>query len=183
MTRPQYIILLTLSALVVVTVLAILGANLGFFPGAQQSQLAKWGPAGALAEIIALFSFVAKIIFGKQPGRFSLLIGPPETPSNLRDFDITLIEWVQENCFVLYGQNSREKVRVVPSRIGRGFRVQFPAGLVEKINPEEAMELQLKDRKGNQWNVKPFLPFENVMPLSVVEPIEKIVRDYGDEGA
>jgi hypothetical protein len=169
---------------VVVTVLAILSANLGLFGlDAQRSQLARWGPAGALGEIIALFSFVAKIIFGRQSGRFALLIGPPEAPQNMRNFDITRIQWVQKDCFVLYGQKSRERVKIVPSRIGRGFRVQFPEGLAGRINPEEALELQLMDTKGNEWHVKPFLPFENVMPLSVVAPIQKLTRDYGDDEA
>ena len=45
------------------------------------------------------------------------------------------------------------------------------------------MELHLKDKKGNQWSIGPFLPFENVMPLTVIEPIEKLIRDYGDDGA
>jgi hypothetical protein len=184
MSRPQYIILLTLSGLVVVTVLAILAANLGLVgSAAQTSQLAKWGPAGALAEIIALFSFVAKIIFGKQAGKFTLLIGPPEIPPQMRSFDISRIHWMQESCFVLYGENSRARVKVVPSRIGRGFRIQFPEGLVDKINPEEALELELQDNKGNRWRVSPFLPFENVMPLTVVSPLEKLAGDYGDDGA
>jgi hypothetical protein len=68
MSRPQYIILPTLAALVVVTVLAILGANLGFFPGAQESQLAKWGPAGALGEIILLFFDCGKDHFRQAAG-------------------------------------------------------------------------------------------------------------------
>jgi hypothetical protein len=184
MSRPQYVILLTLAALVILTVLAILSANLGLFGiDAQKSQLARWGPAGALAEIIALFSFVAKLIFGKQGGKFALLLGPPEVPDSMKNFDITRIHWAQKDCFVLYGQRSRERVKIVPSRIGRGFRVQFPEGLSSRINPEEALELQLLDSKGNQWYVKPFLPFENVMPLSVVASLEKLASDYGDDEA
>src|SRR5260370_25600247 len=102
MGKPQNIILFTLSGLVILTVVAILSANLGFPPGAQQSQLAKWGPAGVLVEIITLFGFVAKALFGKRYDKRydkpSLVIGPPEKPPAMREFDITRIGSTKRKC-------------------------------------------------------------------------------------
>lgn len=181
MSRAKYIILLTLAGLVILTVLAILGANLGFFPGAQQSQLAKWGPAGALAEIIALFSFVAKFIFAKPSFKSSLVLGPPQKPPTMREFDISRIQWTSDKCFVLYGQNKRKRIKLVPYRTGAGFRVLLPEGVLENATDDDPLELDLTDKKGNRWCVEPFLPAENVLHLSVVEEIDKLVADYQDE--
>jgi hypothetical protein len=76
MNRPQYLVLIVLTLLVVLTVLAVLAAGLGYFPNAKDS-LTKWGPAGALVQIIALFVFVTKSLFSKAGARVSLLLGPP----------------------------------------------------------------------------------------------------------
>lgn len=181
MSRPHYIILLTLSGLVILTVLAILSANLGYPAGAEHSQLARWGPAGALAEIIALFAFVAKTIFGKPSGKPSLVIGPPERPANMREFDISRIRWLPDECFVVYGQNKRKRIKLVRHRVGQGFRVLLPDGLLETIGNEDVLELELKDAKGNRWYVEPFLPNENVLRLSVGEDVNKLVAEYAGE--
>lgn len=182
MSRAHYIILLTLSGLVILTVLAILGANLGFFPGAETSSLAKWGPAGALAEIIALYVFVGKAVFGTRPsGKPSLVIGPPERPASIRDFDIRRIQWAHDKCFVVYGENKRRPIKLVRHRTGDGFRVLLPDGLLEAIGNEDVLELELKDTKGNRWYVEPFLPNENLLRLSVGEDVKKIIAEYAVE--
>ena len=108
--------------------------------------------------------------------RYSLLIGPPE---NLRSFDITLINWDNDACFLVCG-GSKEKIGLVRSRVGPTFRVNIPYKLLEKAR-EEAIALDLKDRKGNRWEVRSFYLYENLLPLSLVESIEKIIHDYGEE--
>jgi hypothetical protein len=117
---------------------------------------------------------------GKEPPqketRYSLLIGPPE---NLRNFDITLINWDNDACVLVCGE-LREKIGLVRARVGPTFRVNIPHKLLEKVR-EEAVTLDLKDKKGNRWEVRSFYLYENLLPLSLVESIEKIVKDYGEE--
>jgi hypothetical protein len=173
MSRPQYLVLVALTALVVLTVLAVLGAGLGLFPEAKES-LTKWGPVGALAEIIALFSFVTKALFSRVG--LALLLGPPR---ELPDFDITRIEWAEEDCVVRAGEK-RERVKLVPARAGGSFRVQLPHGFLDTVDGQQAIELSLKDAKGNRWSVRPFFPLENMVPLFLVESEEKIIADYGE---
>jgi hypothetical protein len=176
MNRPQYLVLVALTVLVVLTVLAVLGAGLGLFPAAKDS-LTRWGPVGALAEIIALFGFVTKALFSKQTGhRLSLLLGPP---MELRDFDITRIQWADKDCTVRAGKK-RQPVTLVPSRAGGSFRIQLPNGFLESIDSQQPIELLLRDDKGNRWCVRPFFPSENMVPLFLLESEQKIIADYGD---
>jgi hypothetical protein len=176
MSRPQYLVLVVLTLLVVLTVLAVLAAGLGFFPAAKDS-LTKWGPAGALAQIIALFVFVTKSLFSKPTGsRVSLLLGPPK---ELPDFDVTRIQWEEENCIVRSGR-SKKRVTLVPARAGGSFHIQLPRGFLENMEDGQTMELSLKDVRGNRWTVRPFFPSENMVPLFLLESEEKIIADYGD---
>jgi hypothetical protein len=118
------------------------------------------------------------ILAGKDPERetkYSLLIGPPE---NLRNLDVTLINW-DEQCF-LVARRVREQITLVRSRVGPTFRVEIPPKLVQKVK-DEPVALELKDRKGNRWEVESFYMFENLLPLSLVESKQKIIRDYGEE--
>jgi hypothetical protein len=176
MNRPQYLVLIALTVLVVLTVLAVLAAGLGLFPAAKES-LTKWGPVGALGQIIALFIFVTKILFSKQDGRrVSLLLGPP---TEFPDLDITRILWSDEECLVRAGKR-RQRVTLVPARAGGSFRIQMPNGFLESVDSQQPIELLLKDAKGNRWCVRPFFPSENMVPLFLLETEEKIIADYGD---
>ena len=184
MNRIHYVILMPLSFLVIITVLAIPSANLGLFgKDAGESTLAKWGPAGALAEIIGLYVFVARIIFaGRKSIRYSLLIASPKSMPNL---DIGKIEWDEGECYIINSKlkDEKERVRLLPSLVGPTLRVHIPQHIIDIIfrNREEPIELKLRDRKGNSWEVKPFYLFENVQNLSLLEDPHKIIQDYGEE--
>lgn len=108
--------------------------------------------------------------------KYSLLIGPPERLPNL---DITLINWDNDGCFLISG-NLREPIRLVPSRKGPTFSVNAPPKVLNKVK-DEALALELKDRKGNRWEVRSFYLYENLLPLSLVESKEKIIQDYSQE--
>ena len=108
---------------------------------------------------------------------FLLLVGPPEL---WPDFEVTRIEWLPEECFVLYGENWREPVRVAPSGIGPTFQVILPDGIFDRLTATDTLELQLKDTKGNRWRVKPFFPFRKLLSVTALEPKDKIISDYGD---
>jgi energy-coupling factor transporter transmembrane protein EcfT len=134
----------------------------------------------ALVMIVAIIAIWKPwILAGKEPpqkeAKYSLLIGPPE---NLRNFDITLINWDKSACFLVCGK-LKEKIALVRARVGPTFHVNISYKLLEKVK-EEAITLDLKDQKGNRWEVRSFYLYENLLPLSLVEDIKKIIQDYGD---
>ncbi len=177
----QYFILIPLSLLVIITVLAVLGANLGYFGNeAIESTLAKWGPAGALAQIIGLYIFIGKAIFSKKRAvKYSILIAPP---IKLQNLDILDIDWDNNECWAVVS-NLQERIKLVPSMVGSTFRVHLPKKIISFIskNSDEPIELRLKDRKGNEWAVKPFFLYENLQNLTILEDLDKIIKDYGEE--
>jgi len=110
--------------------------------------------------------------------KYSLYVGPPEELQNL---DITLISWDDQCFLVSHTLNLKEKITLVRSRVGPSFRVEIPPKVVKKVK-DEAVTLELKDRKGNRWEVDYFYLYENLLPLSLVESKEQIIQDYGGEG-
>ena len=105
------------------------------------------------------------------------ITGPREMPN----FNVTRIRWDNTQCWLI-GDNLRENIRLVPARIGQAFRIDRAGDLLARFGGVSGLELQLTDSKGNRWEVCPFDPLEIVFQLSVVEPVEKLARDYGGDG-
>src|SRR4051794_26739043 len=98
MSRIRALLLIFLCILVSVTVLAVLAANTGLLGQTNVVlNFAKFGMAGVVAEIIALFIFVTKALF-RQPV-YSIVIGPP---NEIPGFDITRISSDNKKCFINY---------------------------------------------------------------------------------
>ena len=135
----------------------------------------------ALVLIVAgIAAWRPTVLSGKEYQRsetkYSLLIGPPD---NLRNLDITLISWDNNGCFLVSGE-LKERISLVRSRVGPTFRVSIPPKVLQKVK-DEVISLELKDNKGNRWEVRSFYLYENLMPLSLVESMTKIIDDYGEE--
>lgn len=111
-----------------------------------------------------------------KESKYSLLVGPPAKLPNL---NVTLINWDNDACFLVYG-DLKEKIALVPSRIGPTFRVNIPPKLLERVE-NDAVALELRDKRGNRWEVRNFYLYENLLPLSLCENVEKIIQDYGEE--
>jgi len=170
--------------LVVLIVEGILGILFGFTAGPDRTFLL----IGMVVLIFALVCIVAALAYLRPEAlsgtrqqatntRYSLLIGPPE---NIPQLDITLIDWDDNECY-LVSNKLKESVSLVPSRIGPSYRVQISDSILRRVSVDEAVHLELKDKKGNQWRVKRFYFFENLLPLSAVESREKIIQDYGED--
>jgi hypothetical protein len=167
--------------LVVLIVEVIFGMILLQIDGADRTFIIR----SMIGIIIALVLIVAGIavwrpsaLTGKDPRqrtKVSLLIGPPE---ELKQLDITKIIWNNDHCYLVCGEN-KEKVTLVPSRVGPSFHVRIPDHVLERIQ-EDAVALDLKDAKGNAWSVRSFYVFENLLPLSLATPKEKIMNDYAE---
>jgi hypothetical protein len=108
--------------------------------------------------------------------RYSLLVGPPEdTP----EFDIAIIEWDDSECFIV-GTRLKEQVTLVPSRVGPSFQVHIPQRILDNLAPEDPVELQLKDKKGNRWRVKRFFILQNLVRLSWGDERTRIFKAYSE---
>lgn len=110
----------------------------------------------------------------------SLIIVPPERPSELRNLDLSRVQWETEECY-LTGEDWSEKVKLVRSQFTNTFIVHISASVMNKINYEEPLELSLKDKKGNRWAVESFYLLRKELPLSVIKDLTKIQQDYGEE--
>lgn len=71
----------------------------------------------------------------------------------------------------------------VPALGGNTLRVHLPDKVIDILNDnfEEPIELTLKDKKGNEWTVKPFYLFENIQRLCISGDENRIIEDYGDD--
>jgi hypothetical protein len=172
--------------LVVLVVEVVFGIIAGLQSGPDRTYL-------VVGMILLMFFVVAVVAFLAYKGKglalpqkqerdsitapkFLLLVGPPE---DMPDLDITMIEWDDDECFVL-GNKLKELITLVPSKVGPSFRVQMPRQLVEKLEPDYPLELQLKDKKGHRWRVKRFFMFENLLPLHCIDDRKIIAREYGE---
>jgi hypothetical protein len=131
-----------------------------------------------LIVVVTLLAFFRlEALTGIKPTRqlsYSLHVGPPKEPPN---FDITIIDWDDSQCFIYVG-NNRRKVSLVASSVGASFQVKIEDGTVSTLADGRPVRLELKDQKGNRWRVKSFYPFEKVLPLTPVEDVSKIINDY-----
>lgn len=112
-----------------------------------------------------------------KSSRYSLLLGPPE---DMPEFDIAMIEWDDSECFII-GTKLKEQITLVPSRVGPSFEIKIPRRVLDDLEPEDPVEIQLKDKKGHRWKVKRFFIFQNLVRLSWAEERAKILEAY-DEG-
>ncbi|MFX0199173.1 MAG: hypothetical protein ACFFCW_23870 [Candidatus Hodarchaeota archaeon] len=182
MPTHQNITIYTLTGLLILIVLAILLANMGLFgKDASQSALATWGPAGALANIVALYVYLVKRIFPeKSARRLSLIIVPPKEPEELQHLDLARIHWEDNQCYIK-GDNWQENVKLVLNEKTGTYSVHIGENVINKIRYEDPLELSLKDKKGNKWAVRSFFLLTRELPLLLIEDLSKIQQDYGEE--
>lgn len=172
--------------LVVLVVEVVFGIVAGLREGPDRTYLVI-GMIALMFFVVAIVAFLlytgrGHALLGARSGeavkssRYSLLVGPPE---DMPDFDIAVIDWDDSECFII-GTRMKEQVTLVPTRVGPSFRVQIPQHVFDNLEPEEPLELQLKDNKGHRWRVRRFFIFENLVPLSWAEDRASILQAYGE---
>src|ERR1035441_5958483 len=144
-------IMFVILGLLVLTAMAVLGANLNWFgPDVRTGPFATWGITGVLAEIVALFWFMVKVLFAEA--RLALLLC---LPSELAALDIQLIEWDEDECFIM-GAKLKEKVKLIAAPGGQSLQVHLSGRILDSLKNEEFLELKLKDKNGKRWVVRRF---------------------------
>jgi len=173
-------------AFFVLVVLIVEGLMLYELRGSQGADADRltWAMLGLLVFMVLIVASIAifrpEALGGTRPSiksKSSLLITGPES---LPTLDITNIEWDDDQCF-LVANKLRAGITVVPARVGPAFRVEIPSDILGRLSLEFPVSLDLRDRKGNRWKVRPFFLSENWLRLTVVENIAKIVEDYSEE--
>jgi hypothetical protein len=175
--RAQKNLLIFLCSLVFLTVLAVLAANVGLLPTSKTTgDFAKWGMAAVLAEIVGLFVIVARGVFAKRSGSYSITIGPPEDV----EVDFTRIAWDPAACFIkISGESS--PIRPVRSTSGPSFEIRLPYSLVDKVDEQTAVEIYLTDKFGNAWEVEALYLNTKTGRLRALGSVQKILADYGSQ--
>lgn len=171
MSDTRQYLLAFLCLLILLTVLAVLAANMGWLDGTPQVEaFAKWGLGVVLAEIMALFVFVTRNVF-RQP-TYSLMLS---APTDLPGLDVMRISWDRDKCFVSYGD---KKVNVKPAFEGVNFEIRLPPKIIDKITDTDAVEVELVDKKGNRWVTQSVFLFRRTMSLIYLESRETIIKSY-----
>ena len=179
MNSAQKAILYLLSGLVCITVLAVLGANVGMFGDNKiVANFAQWGLGAVLAEIVGLFVLIVRSnVFSSAATPYTLVISGA---NKLENFDITQIRWDESQCFVKFGEEA-EKVQPVLSTVGPALEVRLSPQIVTKIRTDEPIELSLADIKGLIWEVRPFFLYQSQLKLSPSANRSDIIAAYGDD--
>jgi len=134
---------------------------------------------GLIAIVVTLAVFRPEALSGGRRSDHTILIagGAKNLPAH---FDITSIDWNESECFLIAG-DVKELVRLLPARVGSGFSVRIPSRLLRRIPTDEPIRLDLKDARNLRWRVNSFLLFENVVSIVPVDPVEVIIKTYGEE--
>jgi hypothetical protein len=157
---------LAVAALVVVaTVAAVLAANLGWVEDSEtQRNFAKWGMAAVLAELVALFVFMARKVFASD-SQVSIEISPAP---NFPMLDPSRLFWTEGKC-VLRTDKVTFPVRLVRSVIGQTWKVHIPRNVADKIADTDLYEFRFVDQHGNEWAAGPILKDVYVIPLQSLD--------------
>ena len=176
--KTQRYLLIFLCGVVLLTVIAVLLANLGFPTKTETTkEFAKWGLGAVLAEIIGLFIIVTRGIFAQKSSIYSLVIRSPE---ELPGLDITRIEWDLKNCFMKF-REEKHLIKPALSPVGPAWEIRLPDAIHRRISETDAVELLLTDVRGNTWRVPPFFLFQRQLALSSMGERQKIIAHYGEK--
>ena len=73
---------------------------------------------------------------------------------------------------------------IIPAKTlsGQTFEIKLPDGLYDQVGEKKTIEMNLTDKKGNKWEVKPFYLFQRQVELSPLdEDKQKMLADYEDK--
>jgi hypothetical protein len=139
------IVLVAFVVITVLTALAVLGAALGLFPGANE-KLITWGIPAVLGEIVASI-----VLF------FKAQMVPHEIKINL-DFDgQEPVNFDGPNCeYFVFDHRGKEVERdsVGLNHGPGGWQVQ----LGQPVLPDHSVSVSLTTDNGDKWAIRPFRP-------------------------
>jgi hypothetical protein len=127
----------------------------------RESVLDSIRPESAVAEVSSFQQLV-----------YTITLGPPDDMQNL---SLARISWDLDKCIVRCADT---EVNVKPAFGHGGFEVRLPPKVLAKISDTETLQLQLVDRKGLQWEVRPFF-LRTVVSLSYLCSEDDVKAAYG----
>jgi hypothetical protein len=172
MSRIQRNLVFFLGALFTITLLAVIWANISGSDDVR-ANFARWGLGAVVLEAVVLFGLVTRVIF-RQP-IYTITLAPP---TDMPGFNVSRISWDREHCIALCA-GKKFKINPVLGAMGASFEVRLPPSIFEKITDTEPVELQLVDRNGHRWEVRPFFVFQRPIALSYLDKREQVIATYG----
>ena len=134
--------------LTALTVVAVLGANIGVFGEAvRTSFFAEWGLTAVIAEIVGAIVFAFKWSLSSPKIRVLLDFSPRAGVDVYLDPDNCTYQVRDEGGIINEG-----KVTVT---LEEGWQCTLPS----TTKPEDSITLSLVERDGRKWEVRPFYPF------------------------
>lgn len=132
------------------TAVVVLLANIGVFGEAvRTSEFAKWGITAVIAEIVTATVAAFKWWLPSFDAKISLDFSP-QNP-----FDIDLD---QDNCTY----ELREAGKIIETgKIDLALsHANWQCALPSSVKPKQVVKLNLAERNGKKWEVRPFYPFD-----------------------
>ena len=147
MTRTQNFLLIFLCGLVLLTLLAVLWANLQNPEiGTALAWFARWGAGVVIAEIIGLFVFVAKgVMAGNGQRDVSLFVYPDPRWEALGPV------WDRNSCRIT---GNKGNLSVTPVEHGGSGTLEIPLSAEEckSLDDRKTLVVSVKDNKGIEWS-------------------------------
>ena len=135
-------------ALTAFTVIGVVGANLGFFGEVgQASPIALWGLAPVVAEVVGATIMAFKWLL--SPYRVSVVL-------DFTPMDSGLVDLNADKCTYEIREDGKlvEKGYITVASTRGGWECTLPL----TVKPKQVVSLSLREKNGEQWDVKPFYP-------------------------
>ena len=146
--KERSIFLLAFLGITVLTAIIALGANIGVFGEAVRiSDFAKWSIGVVLAEIVG--ATVAAFRWSLLP--FDIRVNLDFSPKDSIDVDLDV-----DNCTYEVREEGKiiEKGKMDLAFAHGGWQCALPS----TVRPKHVVKLNLTERSGQKWEVRPFYP-------------------------
>jgi hypothetical protein len=168
--KERTLFLVTFLAITALTSIVVLGANIGKFgEDLKDSRFSQWGLGVVLAEIIGATTLAYRSLYALPDLNVDLTFEKPKSPLPLPD-TYDLIPLDLENCTytikemadkVGSGKMSLTSHEIIGEINGKKEVMKiWRCKLPKSLKPDQNIEFQLKDKKGVEWEITPFVPFE-----------------------
>jgi hypothetical protein len=140
--------LLAFLGVTVLTAIVVLAANIGVFGEAvRTSDFAKWGIGAVIAEIVG--ATVAALKWSLSP--FDIRVNLDFSPKDSLDVDLDV-----DKCTYEVREEGKiiEKGKIDLALAHGGWQCTLPS----TVRPKHVVGLNLTERSGQKWEVRPFYP-------------------------
>lgn len=146
--KERFMLLLAFLAVTVLTAIVVLFANIGIFGEAvRTSDFAKWGLGAVIAEIVG--ATITALKWTLPP--YDIKVNLDFSPENPIDVDLDVDKCTYE---IREAGKIIEQGRMDLALAHGGWQSTLPS----TVKPKHIVRLNLTERSGKKWEVRPFYP-------------------------